>query len=366
TAYLLRHLLNSLGAPTGLISTVEYNSNSGARVSTQTTPEPATLFALFDQMRRNHLRCCAMELSSHALDQERIGNIAFRAAIFTNLTGDHLDYHKTTEAYFAAKSKLFLEHLAPDGCAVINGDDYYGQKLAAQLRQRGKQPLVFGEHNCEIALAIESISLSGSAFRLGDAEFHIPLVGKHNIYNSAGAILAAAAGRNLKLNAPELIAAAATVPAAPGRLEKFVRPDGAVFFVDYAHTDDALKNVLELLRQVATKRVLVLFGCGGDRDKSKRPRMGRVVESLADVAIATSDNPRSENPLSILDEILSGVEHREKILVEPDRRKAIALAWGEARPGDLVLLAGKGHEDYQEIAGVKHHFDDREELRKLF
>jgi len=297
---------------------------------------------------------------------------------FTNLTRDHLDYHGDMDGYFAAKRRLFTEHLAPDGVAVVNARDPWGARLADQLGP-GRRVWRYGTRS-EDALRAEEITLglSGIAASVqtpaGPLSLRSPLVGLHNVEN-----LLCAAGMALGLGLPpEAVSRGlAASPGAPGRLERIDGP-GFPVFVDYAHTDDALARALEALKALSPRRLVAVFGCGGDRDRGKRPLMGAAAGRAADLTIVTSDNPRTEDPLRIVGEILPGVEQagRRRLsaaeavagesgyVVEPDRRAALELAVACARPGDAVLVAGKGHEDYQIVGTEKRHFDDREEARR--
>ena len=360
TVYLWRHLLDC-----GMISTVEMWDGRECVPSDHTTPDPETLFDALSRMERNGLAAAAMELSSHALDQRRCGSLRFRVAVFTNLTGDHLDYHRTMENYYLAKKRLFTEMLLPDGVAVINFDDAYGRRLAGELTG-AVRVVTFGEAPGADYRLIPGESPSDFSLINGNFSEHFDsnLIGEHNFHNLSGAILGAL---DCGLSVSEIRRRLASGVSVPGRLQEVFPAPGVAAYVDYAHTDDALRNVLAILRKLTRGRLIVVFGAGGDRDHTKRPRMGRAVAELADLAIVTSDNPRSENPDRIIADILAGVPEtaRGKFRVEPDRARALALAVELARPGDVLLAAGKGHEKTQEIAGVKHPFDDVEELRKL-
>ncbi|MBQ7394883.1 MAG: UDP-N-acetylmuramoyl-L-alanyl-D-glutamate--2,6-diaminopimelate ligase [Lentisphaeria bacterium] len=354
TAYLMAALAETVAAG-GLLSTVEVRSPESRRDSDCTTPDPQTFFQFARQVREEGGRYLAMELSSHALDQSRTGGVRFQAAVFTNLTGDHLDYHKTMERYFAAKSRLFSEWL--EGRAVINTDDDWGRKLCAV--SRGKELVTFGispDADCRIT-EIRQTAEGTSCVLLREGRAYpvfTPMVGKHNLYNLTGAMLAAEV-----FGVPF---GTVCVPAVPGRLEP-VRGGGINCFVDYAHTDDALAQVLQALRPLTKGRLITVFGCGGDRDRTKRPRMGRAAQLYSDLAIVTSDNPRSEDPEGIISEITGGMTGWKEYRVEPDRAEAIKLACSVAEPGDCVLIAGKGHENYQEINGVRYAFSDVEHTR---
>ncbi|MBK9516421.1 MAG: UDP-N-acetylmuramoyl-L-alanyl-D-glutamate--2,6-diaminopimelate ligase [Anaeromyxobacter sp.] len=377
-SYLLEACVAAAGIPAGVIGTITHRWPGAARPAAHTTPESTTIQALLAEMRDAGARLVVMEVSSHALAQERVAGLRFQAAGFTNLTRDHLDYHGDMEGYFAAKRRLFVEHLAADGTAVVNARDPWGARLADQLGP-GRQVWRYGTRGGD-ALHAERLeqSLAGTTALVhtprGTLELRSPLVGAHNVEN-----LLCAAGLGLALGLPaEAVARGLAASAgAPGRLERIDGP-GFPVFVDYAHTDDALARVLEALRGLGPRRLVAAFGCGGDRDRGKRPLMGEAAGRGAELTVVTSDNPRSEDPLAIVDAIVPGLERagRRRLtvaearagadgyLVEPDRRAAIALAVACARPGDAVLLAGKGHEDYQLVGGEKRHFDDVEEARK--
>lgn len=365
---IIRALLNYHKLRCGLISTVEYDTGCGTpETADRTTPEAGKLFQYIAEMRDNHLDAFAMEVSSHALHQNRIGSLKFDAAIFSNLTGDHLDYHHTFEDYFCAKRKLFIEHLAENGIAVINCDDAYGRRLSADPAV--KNVVSFGQNSGLWQIKNVSVNRSGSKFTLTDGSIEQKIqtnaVGLHNIYNITGAVLALHHTGILPLKSSAAILGTVNINV-PGRLETFILPSGATAIVDYAHTSDALKNAMQSLKQLSPKKIICVFGAGGDRDKSKRPLMGRAVAEYANVIYLTSDNPRSENPLQILEDIKGGIPAGFKTLhIIPDRREAVNQALQSADAGDIVLIAGKGHEDYQEINGVKHHFDDREIVRNF-
>ena len=362
---LLRKLLKAAQKSCGLISTIEYDDGEAVIPADRTTPEALRLFELFDKMRSNNVQNLVMEVSSHALHQKRIGNVKYAAAIFTNLTGEHLDYHKTMEEYYQAKKRLFTDHIAVDGIAVINSDDAYGKRLAEELQD--VKLITFGQHsgswrinNVITAPGSSTFTLQGNEF---EQTFTIPLSGLYNIYNTAGVVLALHFAGLLPLNeSAEMLKNHHF--SVPGRMESFQLANGATAVVDYAHTPDALKNILTALRELEPSLLTAVFGCGGDRDRSKRPQMGQIAAQFADKVYITSDNPRSEEPAEIIAEICSGIpENCRNICIEPDRRTAIWQALKNALPGSIVLIAGKGHEDYQEIKGVKQHFDDREVVR---
>ena len=365
SVYLLNSVLGAAGLTCGMITTVCYEWPGYSRPASRTTPEASEIQKLFSDMLESGCSHVIMEASSHSLHQNRTGTAKFSAAIFTNLTGDHLDYHKDMESYFKAKKTLFENHLDPDGTAVINIDDPYGQQLAGSLKN--VNCITFGKDSSSNGvIKIVKISACGTVFelKLKDCCFKIssPLIGEHNAYHISGVALLA---YNLGIS-PDIIQSALNRPInIPGRLEAFHANNGVSVFVDYAHSDDALLRVLEALSKLKEKRIVCVFGCGGDRDKTKRPKMGAISAKFADRTIITSDNPRTENPLTIIGEIKYGIPKTANFAVVPDRREAIRQAINESEPGDIVLIAGKGHEEYQEINGVKHPFDDREEVRRL-
>ena len=368
SAMIIRHLLQQSECSCGMISTVEYDLGKAAVISAdRTTPQAGELFSYFQTMRQNELDNFVMEVSSHALAQHRIGTIKFQAAIFSNLTGDHLDYHHTFEEYFRVKKQLFTEHLADNAPAIINSDDPYGAMLSQDPAV--KNPVTFGRQSGQWRIKNIAVNASGSSFTLDNGTitqtFRSNLIGLHNVYNLTGAVLALHCSNKVTLADSAAILSASTITV-PGRLETFLMPSGAIAAVDYAHTHDALQHVLTTLRQLITKRLICVFGAGGDRDRSKRPLMGQAAALLADVIVLTSDNPRSEDPLAIIEEIRSGIPaDYAQLYIEPDRRQAIAMAIKMAAAGDAVLIAGKGHENYQIINHEQLHFDDREAVKAL-
>ncbi|MBI4343505.1 MAG: UDP-N-acetylmuramoyl-L-alanyl-D-glutamate--2,6-diaminopimelate ligase [Candidatus Omnitrophica bacterium] len=364
TTYLLRSILRSTGVSVGMLGTVVYQIGGREIPSTNTTPGPLELQRYFAQMVGEGLPWCVMEASSHALDQGRLSGVEFDAAIFTNLGSDHLDYHKTPEAYAAAKRRIF-EHLKPDGCAVLNSDDPHGRVLAQTLPSREcvtygmEQPAKVFARNivCTwhgIELVLES--------PWGTMPIATPLLGRHNVWN-----LAAAAAALLRLGVPLALIrrGLADVEQVPGRLERVPCEGGPAILVDYAHTADALRQALLALRELTRGRLIVVFGCGGDRDRTKRPVMGKMASLLADAVVLTSDNPRSEDPHVILQQIKAGFapgfsQHQ----VVPDREQAIAAALAMARPEDTVVVAGKGHEAHQTVGHVAIPFMDRDVIER--
>ena len=367
TTFILKHLLTEPKIPVGLIGTVRYEIGERILPASRTTPESLDLQSLLAQMKASNCRAAVMEVSSHALEQGRVTPIEFQVGIFTNLTRDHLDYHQTMENYFAAKVLLFANLDRPEnpGVAVINADDPYGKRLIEMLHGRIRviPYTVEGEAGAEIeALNIVSTAQgTRGMLRIGGETmpFALPLIGSYNVSNAL-----AAAGGALALGvAPHVIVERLRdTPQVPGRLEKFASTDGVTAVVDYAHTDDAVRKALTVLRGITTGRLFVVLGCGGNRDALKRPLMALVAAECADHAIFTADNPRQESIESILDHMEAGVAGKNleaKYERIPDRRQAIAHALARAQPGDVVCIAGKGHETTQEIAGQFHPFDDR-------
>ena len=383
-ANLIRWLLTGAGIPCGLVSTIENDVNPlpesnpfGSllgKPALNTTPGPFELQNLFRSMLDNRCRAAAIEVSSHALAQHRTDGTRFSAAVFTNLTQDHLDYHHTLEAYFAAKRRLFIPDsssaAAPPACAVIQTDDPFGQRLAADCRSLSPQTLCrtygFG-NSADFRIRSLRLSPNGTTFEIAIREdssvsactIRTHLLGRHNALNLTAAL--AAVSSAAKIEPTRLADILESAPPVRGRLEPVHAPDSpASFFIDYAHTPDAIENVCRTLREITKGRLFILFGAGGDRDRTKRPRMGEAAARLADALIVTSDNPRSENPDEIIREILAGIPSGTTCRVEPDRAKAIRLARRLATsPDDTVLIAGKGHETYQIIGSQTLSFDDR-------
>lgn len=344
--HMLRAILEAAGRPTGTIGTL-----SGVR----TTPEAPDLQRQLAELRDSGRVAAAIEVSSHALVQHRVDATRFRVAVFTNLSRDHLDFHGTMEAYFQAKARLFEPGVAEQ--AVVNTDDPHGRLLldAAQIPTVG--------YSLDDVTDLH-LGLDHSDFTWRDHRIHLPVGGRFNVANAVGAATAA----SLVGATPEDVAAGlAAVESIAGRFQVIDLRAPYTVVVDFAHTPDGLAHVLEAAREVAgSHRVHVVFGCGGDKDRSKRPAMGEVADRLADRVILTSDNPRSEDPQAIIDEALAGITRSDDVVVEPDRRAAIAAALAAAREGDLVIIAGKGHEQYQEVAGRQFPFDDRQVVREEF
>ncbi len=361
TTHVVRHLLEAAGRPCGLLGGVNAVIGGEERAAVRTTPEAIDLQATFRTMLDAGDRACAMEVSSHALELRRVDGVRFAAAAFTNLSQDHLDFHPDMEAYFAAKLRLFTEFEV--GRSIVVVDDAWGRRLARAVQDAVTVSL----QGPADWWAVEHRSgLGGNAFTVrspvGEAAVELPLRGR---FNAANALVAMAAGDALGLELGQMAEALRTVVAVPGRVQAVDEGQGFALLVDYAHKPGALETVLLAARELASGRVLVVFGAGGDRDRAKRPLMGETAARLADRVIVTSDNPRSEPPEAIIDEILGGVPsgafHVER---EADRRAAIARAVDLAEPGDVVVIAGKGHEQGQELAGGrKQPFDDVEVAR---
>ncbi len=358
--YLLESLLKKGGRVPGVIGTINYRYRDTVVPAPNTTPGPLELQALLSRMGGAGVSYAVMEVSSHALDQGRVAGLDFHSAIFTNITQDHLDYHKTLEQYFQCKARLF-SGLGGGAFAVINNDDPRSRELVGLTRAK----IVTYGIDTRADVRARDMVFTGryTTFSAdtpwGGLSVRCRLIGRHNVYN----ILAAAAWAGAEGFPLSLISAALDeFTAVPGRLEQVFSRASFSVFVDYAHTEDALRNCLLTLRPLASGRVIVVFGCGGERDSSKRPNMGRVAAALSDYAVITTDNPRSEDPAKIIDDILKGFTSGNYSVVV-DRRQAIARALSIAREGDVVLVAGKGHEAYQIIKDSTVHFDDREEIR---
>jgi UDP-N-acetylmuramoyl-L-alanyl-D-glutamate--2,6-diaminopimelate ligase len=363
---LTRHVLGALW-PMGSIGTLGCFDPAGQPVESEagnlTTPGPIDLQATLAALVGRGARGVAMEVSSHSLDQGRVDGLRFRAAIFTNLTRDHLDYHQTFDAYFAAKAKL-IGYLADAGVAVVNADDPAWARLPATPRRISFSARPDG--TADVTARDIIVDAGGARFTLvtprGKHPVTLPLLGRFNVANALG-VAACAVG--LEVSATDVAERLSTAPQVPGRMER-IATDPAVVLRDYAHTPDALERALETVREVtpAGGRVIIVFGAGGDRDRGKRGPMGEIAARLADVAIATSDNPRTEDPERILDDVETGMGSRPHFRVT-DRRAAIGQALELARQGDTILLAGKGHETYQMVGTVKQPFDEREIVRSL-
>jgi UDP-N-acetylmuramoyl-L-alanyl-D-glutamate--2,6-diaminopimelate ligase len=366
TTFLIDAILRAAGFTSGLIGTTGYRTPAGEKPAPNTTPESLELQRMFAEIRDAGGTHATLEASSHALAMDRLSGCHFAAAIFTNLTRDHLDYHKTFEEYFAAKRRLFegTGAEAPDA-AVINIDDSYG----AQLEGLAKKTLTYGlKGSPNVTAKKVSLGFGGLQFTAqtpaGKIQVDSPLVGRMNVYNILAAIGAAVA---LEIPNRKIEEGIARLPGVPGRFERIDNGQPFLVVVDYAHTDDALRNLIATARDIsAGARIITLFGAGGERDRAKRPMMGEAAGSASDLVVLTSDNPRSEDPLLIINDVVVGLQKANaSYRIEPDREKAIELAFEEAREGDIVLLAGKGHETYQVLRNGPIAFDDREKAREI-
>ena len=386
TTYLVEGILASAGIEAAVLGTVSYRFRHVSIPAPHTTPESVDLQKILRDLADMGAGAVVMEVSSHSLEQHRVDGCLFDVGVFTNLTRDHLDYHQTMEAYLASKRRLFSDLLQPDAekprrSAVVNLDDPYGPAIAegaacpAVTYGLVADPSVTAH---EVQISVEGIS--GLLITpKGSISFRSRMLGRFNLYN-----ILAAASVGIALDVP-LAAIKEGIEhhkSVPGRMERVENDRGVTLLVDYAHTGDALENVLRTVKGVATKRIITLFGCGGDRDKGKRPIMGEIAVTFSDLAIVTSDNPRTEEPAAIIDDIRRGITplgvhefalddlqdgfNGKGFVIVESRREAIRLAVKVARAGDVIVLAGKGHEDYQIIGKVKHHFDDREEAAAAF
>lgn len=364
TSYLIHHLLDDKETPAGLIGTIECIIGESRFPSHLTTPDLLTNQKLLREMVDRSVQTAVMEVTSHALDQNRVEGIDFNVAIFTNLSQDHLDYHETMEKYIEAKQKLFASLNSPEKVAIVNQDDPSFTKLISQTK--GK--IITYGLNKEAMVRAEEIqsTLQGTSFTFvsPEASFTIetPLLGQFNIYNTLAATTVALLR---KLPISKIQKKLKSFAGVPGRLEKIENPRQLHLIVDFAHTEDALRNVLLTLGRIKKGKLITLFGCGGDRDKDKRPKMGRVAEELSDQLIITSDNPRGEEPSQICEEIFLGLKGDKPCVVEVDRRKAIEKGISLTGPQDILLVAGRGHEPFQKIGNCLLPFDDREVVRCL-
>ncbi len=361
TSYLIREIFEEDGRATGLIGTVRYMIRDRVIRSGLTTPLAVQFQELLAEMVKEGVEVAIAEVSSHGLSLKRVDYCRFNAALFTNLSRDHLDYHHDMEGYFSAKKRLFID-LKP-GVSVVNSDDPYGRRLYNELRKGSCRVVTYGlkgkadfravkiiqkEHETELEVVAPEANMRITS----------PLIGMVNVYNILAAV---ALTRSLGVGWHQIVRAISRFRGVEGRLETVRTDRGFLAVIDYAHTPDALRNVLETLRGICRGRLITVFGCGGDRDRGKRPEMGAIATEMSDLVVITSDNPRTEPPELIIEDIKKGIK-KDNYRVEPDRREAIFRAVGMADRGDLLLIAGKGHEDYQEIRGVRYRFNDREVL----
>ncbi len=368
TAFLLENICKAAGLSTGVVTTVAVRYGDISRPAERTTPESYDLQKTFREMVDAGVKSCMMEVTSHALELKRVVDCHFDGAIFTNLSEDHLDFHQTMENYFASKAKLFRERLVVSEkkklWAAINWDDPYGRRLAEGLPAKIFR-FSLGD---SVEIVPKNFQNEWSGLRMdlntpaGLLKISSPLVGRFYAANILASVAAATA---LELPLKKIEEGVASFHGVPGRLEQIPNKQGFKIFVDYAHTPDALENVLRTLRGLNPKKIITVFGCGGNRDRLKRPLMGKAVDRLSDVVILTSDNPRDEEPEMIIADIVKGIEREKDFYEIVDRKEAIAQALALAKPGDCLFIAGKGHETYQEIRGVKMPFDDRSMVREL-
>lgn len=364
TSYIIEHLMMSAGLIPGVLGTVSYRWPGFSVDAKLTTPDCWMTHELLANMNAADVDAVVMEVSSHALEQYRVGGIDFDVAVFTNLTQDHLDYHGDMESYFKAKAKLFIEYPAEGKCCAVNHDDQYGRRLLGMCENAigygldepvpGVSSLCGRIKESTVKGLVLECSWKGKTWEISS-----PLVGEHNALNL---LAAQAVGLCLGLNCRDF-RKLSEFKGVPGRLERVENELDLDIFIDYAHTPDALLNVQRTLKALDFSRLITVFGCGGDRDKTKRPLMAEAVARYADVAVLTSDNPRSEEPEAIMDDAIPGLKGCEHIIREADRSEAIRLAIAEMWPGDVLLIAGKGHESYQEIKGVRHDYHDSKAVR---
>jgi UDP-N-acetylmuramoyl-L-alanyl-D-glutamate--2,6-diaminopimelate ligase len=367
TCYMIRHILDDGGFVSGLLGTVAYEIGGRSIPASRTTPEASDTHAMFHQMRTSGCDSVVMEVSSHAIAMERVRGIDFSIGVFTNLTHDHLDFHKDMNSYFDTKANLFESlDAGKKHTAVINIDDPWGRRLVEERKLDVEiVPFGFGEEAVIRAHNIEP-DADGTRFRVdtpwGKGRVHIRMAGRHNVHNALAAL---AVGGLCGIDLKRMVQSLETLETVPGRMEPVPNRRGRKIFVDYAHTDDALENVLTTLREICRERLIVVFGCGGNRDRGKREKMGRAACELADYSIVTSDNPRREDPGAIAGDIIKGFDDTGRFEVVLDRREAIETGIAMMNRKDMLLIAGKGHETYQEIDGTIVPFDDREVVREI-
>lgn len=362
TATLLYHLFRKLGYKVGLISTVVYCVHDREEESTHTTPDSIRINALLAEMVEAGCECCFMEVSSHALVQERTVGLEFTGAIFSNLTHDHLDYHKTFAEYIRAK-KILFDTLPTHAFALVNADDRNGSVMLQNSRAKAYTYALrsYADFKCRIM----EMLLDGMLLDLDGDQVWVKFLGRFNAYNLTAVY---ATARLLGADREEVLRVMSELVSVNGRFEYLRSRNGVTAIVDYAHTPDALQNVIATINEIrnAGEKLYVVVGCGGNRDATKRPEMARIAAEGASMAILTSDNPRLEDPEAIIEQMKGGIPQGTRYLAITSRREAIKTAVALAAPGDIILVAGKGHETYQDVAGVKHHFDDKEELATQF
>jgi UDP-N-acetylmuramoyl-L-alanyl-D-glutamate--2,6-diaminopimelate ligase len=367
-SYLIKSILELANEKIGLMGTINYRIGSTVVPASKTTPESVKIFNLLDKMRRKSVNSVVMEVSSHSLALNRVYGLDFDVAAFTNLTQDHLDFHKNIDDYFKAKKILFDINLKKTGVGIYNSDDLFGKNIVADF---SGEKLSYGLNNADVSGQILDMSFEGMMVRVKyrDNCFDIKssLTGRFNAYNI---LTASAVGLSLNINAEIIKGGIEKIKNVSGRFQKIKSKNGFWAIVDYSHTPDSLYNALVTVKQIIEgsdkSKIITVFGCGGNRDKTKRPLMGKIASDMSDKIYVTSDNPRDEEPQSIIEHILEGIKDNTRVVVEMDRKKAIEAALAEAKPGDIVLVAGKGHENYQDIKGIKYHFDDSEIIKEFF
>jgi UDP-N-acetylmuramoyl-L-alanyl-D-glutamate--2,6-diaminopimelate ligase len=367
TAHMLRNILRDGGFLPGLLGTVAYEVGEHVLPASRTTPEAPDIHSMFQQMHEHGCDSAVMEVSSHALALDRVHGIDFSIRVFTNLTQDHLDFHQTMETYFDAKARLFRNmEQRPGRSAVINLDDAWGARLMSEQGMSADVVTYGFDEKAQVCASNASVNLHGTRFKVttpwGTGRVHLRLLGRFNIHNALAAI---AAGGLCQIDLKRMIRALENIDAIPGRLELVANRRGRRIFVDYAHTEDALSNVLSTLRDICKGRLILVFGCGGDRDRGKRLKMGKAACALADYSIITSDNPRTEMPGAIAGDIVQGFDDPDRVEVVLDRRNAIAQGIRLMGRKDILLVAGKGHETYQELGETVVPFSDKDVIGEM-
>lgn len=353
-SYLIHSVLEAAGISCGLAGTIHYIIGKNKVEAWNTTPEAIDLFGMLALMQQSGNKACVLEVSSHALALNRVKGLQFKAAVFTNLSRDHMDFHKDMDTYFLEKCKIFSQ-LSPNGYAVINSDDPYGRKI-----KRDGNRFTFGTSpQADIHAENWLTDVSGTQLDVstpqGSISINSSLVGAFNVLNILSVV---ATGLALNISLKDIQQGIDNLKSVPGRLEKYPLKNGAMAIIDYAHTPDALEKALKTVRKITQHKLIVLFGCGGDRDKGKRPQMGQVAQELADIVYVTDDNPRTEDSTTIIKDIMAGMDQDENVKVISNRREAIITAIKNSMEGDIILIAGKGHETYQIIGTIKHDFNE--------
>jgi UDP-N-acetylmuramoyl-L-alanyl-D-glutamate--2,6-diaminopimelate ligase len=363
SAFLTKSIIESAGYETGLIGTIKYQIGKKVIPANETTPESIELQSFIAEMVTSNIKFAVMEVSSHSAVQHRIDDISFKTAVFTNISAEHLDYHETIQNYKDAKVRLF-EDLKRDSFAILNADDEFGKYFADRTRA---QILWYGiKSSADVKAMICDESMNNTMIKLSysgvEIDINIPLMGRHNVYN---ALASAASALSLGFELKTVKQGIETVSVVPGRLESIPCKHGFSIFLDYAHTPNALETVLHTLKNLAKRRLILVFGCGGDRDKEKRPKMGKIADENSDIFWITNDNPRSEDPMSIIEDIKARIRPGRPFHVQTDRHKAIEEALAEAKNGDIILIAGKGHEKKQIFKDTVVPFDDKDVVKKI-